>query len=342
MNDCRKSVLLVDDEARNLELIAAVLEHQGFQPTLAYTPKSAIELLRTLRFDAVVTDVVFDGFAEGASVLAAARELQPRAVVVLMTGYPQIEGAVSAIKAGAHDYIQKPVDPILLSAFLHRALKEREIERENLSFADLIEILSAMVANTIERVDPYTAGHGSRTRKYCRYLAEELGLDRARTERLELAAIAHDYGKIYLDDLGFLTKNGPLTPEEFAAVQKHPLLGARKLGHHEQLAEVRRFVAEHHEKFDGTGYPKRLKGDEIAIESRILCVVEVFDSLATKRSYKDVWPLEKVQTFFAEQRSKAFDPLALDPFLTLLERHGDRWIRQPALDLEAAGLKLES
>lgn len=341
MNEGLRSVLLVDDEVRNLELIAAVLEHQGFQPTLAHTPKAAMELLRTLRFDAVVTDVVFDGFSEGAAVLAAARELQPRAVVVLMTGYPQIEGAVSAIKAGAHDYIQKPVDPILLSAFLHRALKEREIERDNLSFADLIEILSAMVANTIERVDPYTAGHGSRTRKYCRYLAEELGLERARTERLELAAIAHDYGKIYLEDLGFLTKNGPLTPEEFAAVQKHPLLGARKLGHHEQLAEVRRFVAEHHEKFDGTGYPKKLKGDEIAIESRILCVVEVFDSLATKRSYKDIWPLEKVQNFFAEQRAKAFDPLALDPFLKLLERHGERWIRQPALDLQAAGLKVE-
>jgi putative two-component system response regulator len=341
MNEARPSVLLVDDEARTLELIGAVLEHQGFQTTLAHTPQAAKELLRTLHFDAVVTDVVFDGFAEGAMVLAAAREYQPRAVVVLMTGYPQIEGAVSAIKAGAHDYIQKPVDPILLSAFLHRALKEREIERDNLSFADLIEILSAMVANTIERVDPYTAGHGSRTRKYCRYLAEELGLERARTERLELAAIAHDYGKIYLDDLGFLTKNGPLTAEEFAAVQKHPQLGARKLGHHQQLAEVRRFVAEHHEKFDGTGYPRRLKADEIALESRILCAVEVFDSLATKRSYKDVWPLAKVQSFFAEQREKAFDPLVLDPFLKLLERHGERWIRQPALDLEAAGLKVE-
>jgi response regulator RpfG family c-di-GMP phosphodiesterase len=70
-------------------------------------------------------------------------------------------------------------------------------------------------------------------------------------------------------------------------------------------------------------------------------VVEVFDSLATKRSYKDVWPLEKVQNFFAEQRAKAFDPLVLDPFLGLLERHGERWIRQPALDLQAAGLKVE-
>jgi len=342
MTDARPSVLLVDDESRTLELLGAVLEHQGFQPTLARTPQSGIELLRTIRFDAVVSDVVFDGFAEGALVLAAARDLQPHAIILLMTGYPRIEGAVSAIKAGALDYIQKPVDPIMLAAFLHRALKEREIERPNLCFKDLIEILSAMVANTIERVDPYTAGHGARARKYCRFLAQKLGLPRERTEHLELAAIAHDYGKIYLDDLGFLTKKGPLTDEEFKAVQRHPHLGAKKLGHHAQLAEVRRFVGEHHEKWDGTGYPLRLSGEEIALESRILCVVEVFDSLATKRSYKDIWPLAKVQTYFAEQRGRAFDPLVLDSFLGLLEQDGERWMRAPAEDLKAAGLALEA
>ncbi|MBK7641624.1 MAG: response regulator [Planctomycetes bacterium] len=342
MTEARPCVLLVDDEPRTLELLGAVLEHQGFQTSLAATPQAAIELLRTLRFDAVVTDVVFDGYAEGSLVLAAARDLQPRAIILLMTGYPKIEGAVSAIKAGALDYIQKPVDGIMLGTFLERALKEREIERPNLVFKDLIEILSAMVANTIERVDPYTAGHGSRTRKYCRFLAEKLGLERERTEHLELAAIAHDYGKIYLDDLGFLTKKGPLTEAEFQAVQRHPQLGAKKLGHHSQLAEVRRFVAEHHEKWDGTGYPNRLAGDAIALESRILCVVEVFDSLATKRSYKDIWPLAKVQAYFTEQRGKAFDPLVLDPFLAMLERDGERWMRAPAEDLRAAGLALEA
>ena len=341
-NTERASVLLVDDDARTLELLGAVLEHQGFSTTLAKTPASAIALLRTIRFDAVVTDVIFEGFSEGSLVLAATRDLQPRAVILLMTGQPEIEDAVSAIKAGALDYMQKPVDPIALAAYLERALKEREIDKPDLCFADLTEILSAMVANSIERVDPYTAGHGSRTRKYCRYLAEKLGVPRERTERLELAAIAHDYGKIYLDDLGFLTKNGPLTDEEFRAVQRHPALGAKKLGHHAQLAQVRRFVAEHHEKWNGTGYPARLAGDAIALESRILCVVEVFDSLATKRSYKDVWPLPKVQSFFAEQRGIAFDPLVLDPFLGLLEQHGERWMKAPLADLKAAGLSVES
>ena len=338
MIETRPSVLLVDDDLKSIELLAAVLETRGFDTTIAQAPEVAVQLLRSIAFDAVVTDVVFDGFADGYVVLKAARDIQPKAVVVLMTGYPAIENAVSAIKGGAHDYVQKPVDIDVLAAFIHRALREREIARPDLTFGDLVDILSAMVANTIERVDPYTAGHGSRTRKYCRYLAQKIGLEEARTERLELAAIAHDYGKIYLDDLGFLTKNGPLTSEEYEAVKKHPLLGARKLGNHEFLEPVRRFVGEHHERYDGGGYPKKLAGDQISMEGRILCVAEVFDSLATKRSYKEPWELTKTIDFFASERAKAFDPQVLDPFLDLLEVHGDRWMRAPREDLAAAGI----
>jgi len=342
MNERRPAVLLVDDEVKNLELLGAVLELQGLATTLARTPQDALQLLRTIEFDTVVTDVVFDGCAEGALVLAAARELQPRAVVVLMTGYPDVEAAVAAIKAGAVDYLKKPVDPIVLAAFIHRALQEKAVEQEELAFGDLVDILSAMVANTIERVDPYTAGHGSRTRKYCRFLAEALGLERPRIERLELAAIAHDYGKIYLDDLGFLTKKGPLTEDEFKAVQKHPALGAKKLGHHPQLVEVRRVIAEHHEKWDGTGYPYKLAGESISLSGRILAVAEVFDSLATKRSYKEVWELGRVIELFDKGRATHFDPSVIDAWLPMLRTHGERWIRQPLSDLKAAGLKVEA
>lgn len=335
MNETRQSILLVDDETRTLELMSAVLATQGFEVARAASPESALALLKSLVFDAVVTDVVFDGFAEGQIVLRNARELQPAAIVVLMTGYPLIEGAVSAIKMGATDYLEKPVDPLTLATYLHRALREKQISAPDLAFVDLVDILSSMVAHTIERVDPYTAGHGARTRKYCRFMAEDLGLERAQRERLELAAIAHDYGKIYLDDLTFLTKNGPLTDEEYAAVKKHPALGARKLGHHERLREVRTYVAEHHEKWDGSGYPKGMKGAEISLPGRILGVVEVFDSLSTKRSYKEIWPLDKTIEFLAEQRGRAFDPSVLDRFLVLLERHGERWMREPEADRAA-------
>jgi putative two-component system response regulator len=189
-----------------------------------------------------------------------------------------------------------------------------------------------MVANTIERIDPYTAGHGERTRRYCNLLAERIGIDLHTRERLQLAAIAHDYGKIYLDDLTFLTKKGQLTAAEYQQVQRHPLLGAEKLGGHSRLREVCQWVAEHHERWDGTGYPHRKRGTQISLPGRVLCVVEVFDSLATKRSYKDAWGLQKVLDFFDSQREQAFDPDVLDAFLSLLQQHGERWIAQPQLD----------
>jgi len=340
MDQPTPSVLLVDDEVGTLELMGTLLERQGFRVTLARETREAIRLLADRPFDAVVSDVVFEGSEEGGEVLAACRSLRPEAVSILMTGYPRIEGAVDAIREGAIDYLQKPVDPVVLSATIQRAVRERRMARrpEEVTFNDMVDILSDLVSQTTERVDPYTAGHGERTRRYCRYIAHDLGLDPQTTERLELAAIAHDYGKIYLDDLSFLTKKGPLTPAEYKMVQSHPEVGAQRLGTHPQLAEVCRYVAEHHEKWDGTGYPLRLKGGQISAAGRILCVVEVFDSLTTKRSYKAPWGLDKTLDFFEAQSGRSFEPEVLDAFLRLLERHGDDWLVAPQKDLEKAGV----
>ena len=337
------NVLLVDDERTTIELMGAVLETQGFEVHLCHRADEAVRLLETIQFDAVVTDVVFDGRSEGDQILAACRQLQPEAVVVLMTGYPAIDNAVSAIKGGAMDYLQKPVDPIVLGAMVHKALRERQLRTDtgSLRFADMVDILSEMVANTIERVDPYTAGHAERTRRYSRILGQRFNLDRPTLERLELGAIAHDYGKIYLDDLGFLTKKGRLTAAEYKEVQRHPALGAEKLGAHPHLREVCTYVAEHHERWDGLGYPNGLKGEDITLPGRILGVVEVFDSLSTRRSYKVAWDLDRTQAFFQKNRGEAFDPQVIDEFQQLLEVHGEEWIAQPQKDLEAAGLELE-
>ncbi|MFM7296668.1 MAG: HD domain-containing phosphohydrolase [Planctomycetota bacterium] len=328
----RPRILLVDDEPRTLELLCRALSREDFEVELATSARAAVEALRRSPFAAVVTDVFFEGSSDGEEILRASRELQPRAAVVLMTGQPALETAVLAIKGGAYDYLQKPVDPAVLGAKLQRALRESTLDRDGLAFSDLVEILSGMVANTIERIDPYTAGHGERTRRYCDLLAARCGVDAATRQMLELAAIAHDYGKIFLDDLGFLTKPGPLTPAEYLAVQRHPALGAEKLGQHTRLREVCQWVAEHHERWDGTGYPHRKRGSAISLPGRVLCVVEVFDSLATKRSYKDAWGLQKVLDFFETQREQAFDPDVLDQFLPLLQAHGEEWMARPSLD----------
>lgn len=334
----RTRVLLVDDEIGTLDVMGALLERHGFVLQRASSAREAARLLRHGTFDAVVSDVVFDGADRGSEVIAAAKELAPGTAVILMTGYPAISGAVNALRAGAVDYLQKPVDAAVLARTIERAVSERKITSPELSFHDLVNILSDLVAQTIERVDPYTAGHGERTRRYSRAIARNLGLDRSTTERLELAAIAHDYGKIYLDDLGFLTKKGPLTPAEYREVQRHPLVGAGKLGTNPLLTDVCQYVAEHHERWDGTGYPGRLKGSQISPAGRILCVVEVFDSLSTKRSYKSPWDLQKCMDFFESNSGRAFEPEVLDVFLRLLEQEGEAWLQAPQQDLEAAGL----
>ena len=339
----RPTVLLVDDEGSTLEVLSLVLDSQGFDTTKELDAGRASRLIETAAardrpFDAVVTDVFFDGRNEGAAVLGACRDTSPRSIVILMTGRPAVEGAVAAMKMGARDYLQKPVDPNTLATVLHRALKEQQVHREDVTFKDLVNILSDMVAHTIERVDPYTAGHGERTRSYCRQIAEKLGLDKQTTERLELAAIAHDYGKIYLEDLTFLTKKGPLTAQEYREVQRHPEVGANKLGSNSHLVEACTYIAEHHERWDGTGYPRRLKGSALSPAGRILCLVEVFDSLTSRRSYKAPWDLDKTLDFFESQSGRAFEPETLDAFLGLWEQHGAEWLNAPLRDLVAAGV----
>ncbi len=115
-------------------------------------------------------------------------------------------------------------------------------------------------------------------------------------------------------------------------------MGAERLGSHPQLVDVCRYVAEHHERWDGTGYPRHLRREEISPAGRILCVVEVFDSLSTRRSYKNPWDLPKTMDFFEAQAGRAFDPDVINVFLRLLEVHGEEWIRAPRRDLEAAGV----
>jgi putative two-component system response regulator len=336
MNIVRPPVLLVENDASLLERFGMCLESQGFDVELARTARDAIRALGARRFDAVVSDVDFDGQPEGHQVLQAARELQPCAIVLLLSDHPEVEDAVSAMKLGAYEYLQKPIDPRLLANCVQRGIKERELASPALEFGELAEILSFMVAQSIERVDPYTAGHSERTRLYARTLARKIGVDAPSLERLELAAIAHDYGKIHLENLSFLTKTSSLTASEYRDVQRHPLLGAQKLGGgNPRLREVCRYIAEHHERWDGTGYPRRLKGDEISLPGRILGVVEVFDSLSTKRSYKEVWELSRTIEFFSAQRGRAFDPDVLDVFVSLMEAHGEAWMRASELESSA-------
>lgn len=316
-------VLVLDDDIALLEVLEMNLERSGFDVWAFSQTVEAIRALETEDFAAVVTDVLLHGRPEGPDVLRAARARKPDVVVVLMTAFPILEDAVQAMRSGAASYLRKPIQPTNLSAFLHREIEVQRLRSEVFDLDDLVRILSRMVTLTIEHVDPYTRGHGERAAKYTRKIGGRFGLNDVELKQLQLAAIAHDYGKIYLQDLGFLTKEGPLSELERQEIMRHPTLGAQKLAVDPRLTPICTWIEEHHERWDGEGYPYRKRGEETSLPGRILGVVEVLDALATRRSYKPPWPMDRIQRFMRVESGAAFDPRVVDMLLAALDEEGE-------------------
>jgi len=189
-----------------------------------------------------------------------------------------------------------------------------------------LEPACRMVESHIERVDPGTAAHSRRARVISDQIGQEVGLSGRARARLGLAAIAHDYGKILLTDRTFLAKEGALTPNERQSVRSHPLIGARRLALTPCLRPISRWIAEHHERWDGKGYPNGIRGEAISVPGRILALAEVFDALASRRPYKEPWPLERIFEHFERQAGAAFDPALVPLFIRRIEALGSAWL----------------
>lgn len=180
------------------------------------------------------------------------------------------------------------------------------------------EIVFAL-ADTIEKRDPYTGGHTKRVMNYSIAIAKEIGLDKNEIERLKLAAILHDIGKIGIRD-SVLLKEDKLTEEEFTIIKNHTIYGAEILEHVKRLNIIMPGVKYHHEKFDGTGYPEKLKGESIPLIARIIAVADTFDAMTTDRPYRKGLSFD---TAFSELKKKAgtqFDPKAVEAFIRAFEK----------------------
>ncbi|MCB0218211.1 MAG: response regulator [Chrysiogenetes bacterium] len=175
------------------------------------------------------------------------------------------------------------------------------------------------LAKALEAKDPYTGGHADRVRKYCRMMSDLTDLDEETKLRVESAALLHDIGKLGVSDY-VLQKKGPLTADERDQIMEHPSIGDRILSEVPSLAAERLWVYEHHERWDGSGYPRGIGGEEISLPGRILILVEVYDALATKRSYKDAWPAEMIHEHFSEGSGKIYDPVTTELFLELFHK----------------------
>lgn len=188
--------------------------------------------------------------------------------------------------------------------------KSTDLEKANL---DTIRAL----ARTLETKDVYTSGHGDRTEHYAQNLTNQLGLPPEVSERVRYAAILHDIGKIGVVD-PILNKRGRLTPEEETEMRRHPEYGARILEHIDFLRPIAPIVYHHHERYDGSGYPKGLSGGSIPIESRIISVLDTYDALTSHRPYRHARGKEMAIHILREGAGTQFDPLVVQVFLSLL------------------------
>jgi len=309
-----KRLLVVDDEEAVRVPISRYLQSRGYEVHPAGSGVAALDLLGRLKFVGMVCDVRMPGMS-GLETVPRALAADPALAVVMLTGVNDAPTATEALSRGAADYLMKPVElPDLLGAVeraLHKrdlsierrrvealireevALRTAELEREKATLRSLTVSIAETLINAMEAKDVYLRGHSQRVAELGASMAQELGLGEDQVEAVRLAGRLHDVGKIGIRE-SILNKPGPLTPEEFAHVKDHVRIGMDILAPLRDLGVALDYVHDHHEHWDGSGYPRGLKGEAISVGGRILAAADAFDALTSKRAYREPMAPEEV------------------------------------------------
>ena len=325
-------VLAVDDDPLVRKSLSGILSGLGMEVSLAGSLREARDHLEQEEPDALVTDIML-GDGNGLVLLHWSSEKYPTLPVILVTGRPDTMHIPQAVRYRASDYVEKPVSPGSLRAALQRALDRKRLLEDLIQLQEMNEILCQVLARAVEAKDRFTAGHSQRVAVFAQTMARKAGLPEETSRKLKVAGQLHDIGKIGIDDQ-VLTAPRALTPEEREQIKAHPATAVEILRPLPRMEEVRRWIFEHHERWDGKGYPRGIQGEEISLPGRILILVEVFDALNTRRSYKEPWPLPRILDYYRQERGKHFDPDLCDFFLDGMSREGASFLgemEQPGL-----------
>lgn len=324
MNE-RKKILVVDDEPGNLALMREILK-EDYELTFAKNGDDALANLIRSKPDLVLLDVLMprrDGYSVRQAMLDDPRISD--IPVIFCTAMSDSADEVKGLELGAVDYITKPVRPAVVRMRVrnHLALADQNYamqQKVKEAHADLLKTrlkTLQMLGRAAEYKDNETGLHVIRMSHYAKLLAQAAGWNDASTELLFNAAPMHDIGKIGIPD-AILTKPGPFDEAERLVMNRHPEIGAEIIGgftEQSDLFEMAHTIAlSHHEKWDGTGYPKGLKGEGIPASGRIVAIADVFDALTSQRPYKKAWTVERAVALLHEQAGKHFDPELVDLF----------------------------
>lgn len=315
MAERKPRVLIVDDDPADRDYLSIQLGKAGCEVSMAEDGLRALEALDRDIPDVILCDLHMPRM-DGMKFLSrikgqAATRLIP---VVMLTGQGDTPTKVAALHAGVDGFLPKPADPVELEALL-RNLSRLKLFTDDLENADAV--LFAL-AEGVEAKDPNTAYHCKRLSTYSVMLGEALGLPLEDLAALRKGGVLHDLGKVGIPDR-ILLKPGPLTPEEWAVMKKHPVIGERICRPMRSMRGVLPIIRHHHERWDGTGYPDGLKGEAIPLTARILQVVDAHDALRTRRPYKPPFSKEKAMEILrGEMMEGKWDPKIMNIFLKIL------------------------
>ena len=314
-------ILVVDDmEAIRLALVKC-LQLSGYGVMAASSGGEALELLRTQRFDLLLTDQTMPGLS-GLELTDAVSRMHPDMPIVVLTGNTDVELAKDSLQRGASDFVTKPVNIRELPILIERNLTRRRLEVARLRERGaqvLFEAIKAL-ASAVDAKDPYTARHSRRVTRLSLLLADAIQLSSEERYLLELSAWMHDVGKIGVPD-SILTKPASLTQEEFAVMKEHSAKGGEIVGEIEELGRVADVIRHHHERVDGRGYPDGLRGAAIPLASRIILIADAFEAMVADRSYRRSLGREAAIRELQEHSGTQFDLSLAQAFIGALDTH---------------------
>lgn len=325
------AVTVVEDEPMAQDVLVRAARSWSFGCQAASTAEQALVLLEQQLTPIVVTDLRMPGRG-GLWLVREVRRRWPEVGIIVLTAGHDADASQECLAAGAHHYFFKPIK---LDEFRHvlesawRTYREgREVTQRRHELESAVRrqtrrvrrtFLSAItsLARTVEERDPYTAGHSRRVQAYCLALARAIGLDRRQRRLLDVAAELHDIGKVGVPD-EILHKPGALSDNEMAIVRQHPVTGQRILAPVVRNRTILTAIRGHHERYDGQGYPDRLRGEHIPLLARLIAIPDSYDALTTTRAYRAALPVEEARRILRDGSGRHFDPGLVAAFLRLL------------------------
>ncbi|KZN13455.1 HD-GYP domain-containing protein [Marinomonas sp. TW1] len=304
-------ILLVDDEPTNLRVLKQVLQDH-YRLSFATSGADALKLIDKENIDLILLDIMMPEMTGLEVCVKLKSHVDTQNIpVIFVTALKDSIDETKGFEVGAVDYISKPIIPAVVLARVKTHLSLIKADELLATHIDLIQRLG----RAAEYKDNETGMHVQRMSHYAKIIALAYGFCEEAAEDLKRAAPMHDIGKIGIAD-SILLKPGKLTEDEYEIMKTHALIGGEILSNpNSYLIELAQKVAmTHHEKWDGSGYPNQLKGDDIPIEGRIVAIADVFDALTSERPYKKAWSIEEAMDFIHQQSGKHFDP-ALPPLL---------------------------